>query len=129
MQHNPINDLPMPQLCDIVRQTSYDIHVYLGHGLFEKVYENALTHRLRKLGVEVIQQHPIHVYDEDGEPIGEYIADLLVANRLLVELKTVRVLNPNHESQIMGYLRATRVEHGMLINFGSACFQMDKFVL
>ena len=122
-------ELPMQELCDIVRQTSYDIHVYLGHGLFEKIYENALVHRLRKRNIEVIQQHPIHVYDEDGEPLGDYIADLLVENRLLIELKTVRLLNGNHEAQILGYLRATRMRHGMLINFGAARFSMDKFIL
>ncbi len=122
-------ELSMQELCDIVRQTSYDIHVYLGHGLFEKIYENALAHRLKKLGIDVIQQHPIHVYDEDGEPLGDYISDLLVEGRLLVELKATRILNGNHHAQILGYLRATRMKHGMLINFGSARFELEKFIL
>lgn len=119
----------MPQLCDIVRQTSYDIHVYLGHGLFEEIYENALTHRLRKQNIEVIQQHPIRVYDEDGTPIGDYIADLLIEKRLLVELKVARLLNKNHEAQTLGYLRATKMKHGALINFDSIKFELEEFIL
>ena len=67
-----INDL-----CDIVRQTAYDIHIYHGHGHLEKVYENALAHRLRKTGLDVKQQFPIKVCDEDSTLIGEYLADLL----------------------------------------------------
>ncbi len=97
--------------------------------MFEKIYENVLVHRLRKQGITVIQQHPIQVFDEDGELLGDYIADLLVENRLLVELKATRRLNNDHTAQILGYLRATRMKHGMLINFGSACFEMDKLIL
>ena len=62
------------KLCDVVRETAYAIHVYLGHGHLEKVYENALAHRLKKLGLEVQQQYPLSVYDEDGIVIGEYFA-------------------------------------------------------
>jgi len=62
------------KLCDIVRQTGYDLHVYLGPGYLEKVYENGLAHRLRKKGLHVEQQHPIDVYDEDGTQIGHYVA-------------------------------------------------------
>lgn len=65
-------------LCDQVRQVAYDIHVYHGHGHLEKVYENALTHRLRKAGLAAEQQYPINVYDEDGTVIGDYLADVLV---------------------------------------------------
>ncbi|MCX6925067.1 MAG: GxxExxY protein, partial [Verrucomicrobia bacterium] len=74
-------------LCDQVRQVAYDIHVYHGHGHLEKVYENALAHRLRKAGFDAKQQHPIKVYDEDGTLIGDYLADLLVAGELIGELK------------------------------------------
>ncbi len=69
------------QLCDIVRETAYAIHVYHGHGHLEKVHENALVHRLRKAGLVVEQQHPIKVYDDDGTIIGEFCADVLVENR------------------------------------------------
>src|SRR5581483_12323601 len=62
-------------LSDQIRQISYAIHVYHGHGHLEKVYENALAHRLKKLGLEVQQQYPLTVHDEDGTVIGEYFAD------------------------------------------------------
>lgn len=115
-------------LCDTVRETAYAIHAYHGHGHLEKVYENALAHRLEKGGLRVEQQHPIKVYDEDGTLIGDYFADLLVESELIVELKTVRTLAPEHEAQILGYLKSSRVEHGLLINFGSYRFQIRKFV-
>ena len=114
--------------CDQVRQISYDIHVYHGHGHLEKVCENALAHRLRKAGFEVKQQHPIRVYDEDGTLIGDYLADLLVEGELIVELKTAKALANEHEAQILGYLKSARLEHGLLINFGSYKFELRKFV-
>lgn len=115
------------ELCDTVRQTVYDIHVYHGNGHLEKVYENALAHRLRKIGLDVKQQHPLEVYDEDGTELGEYFADLFVEGRLIVELKAARTLSDEHVAQTLGYLKAARVEHGLLINFGSYRFQIRKF--
>lgn len=116
-------------LCDQVRETAYAIHVYHGHGHLEKVYENALAHRLRKAGLNVRQQHPIQVFGEDGTLIGDYIADLLVGDGLIIELKTAKTLAPEHEAQILGYLKSARLEHGLLINFGSYQFQIRKFAL
>jgi len=116
------------ELCDIVRQTAYDIHVYHGNGHLEKVYENALVNRLRKAGFDVKQQHPIKVYDEDGTEIGEYFADLLVDSRLIVELKAARAIADEHVAQTLGYLKSSRTEHGVLINFGSYRFEIRKFV-
>lgn len=116
------------ELCDQVRQTAYDIHVYHGHGHLEKVYENALAHRLRKARVEVKQQEPIRVFDQDGTLIGDYYADLLVEGGLIVELKAAKTLAPEHEAQLLGYLKSARLEHGMLINFGSYKFEIRKFV-
>jgi GxxExxY protein len=116
-------------LCNLVRQTAYNIHVYHGHGHLEKVYENALSHRLRKQGFIVEQQAPIKVYDEDGTMIGDYFADILVDNHLILELKTARTLAPEHEAQILGYLKSSKIEHGLLINFGSYKFQIRKFAL
>jgi len=121
-----MNDIK--SLCDQVRQTAYDIHLYHAHGHLEKVYENALAHRLSKAGHKVKQQHPINVFDEDGTLIGEYLADLLVEDVLIVELKTARTLAPEHEAQILGYLKSAQIEHGVLINFGSYKFPIRKFV-
>jgi len=121
--------MDIKDLCDKVRQIAYDIHVYHGNGHLEKVYENALAHRLRKAGMEVKQQHPLPVFDEDGTPIGDYYADLLVDGMLIVELKTAKALVPEHEAQILGYLKSSRLEHGLLINFGSYRFGIRKFAL
>ena len=93
----------------------------------EKVYENALAHRLRKAALDVRQQHPIKVYDEDGTLIGDYLADLLVEGVLIVELKTAKALAPEHEAQILGYLKSARIEHGLLITFGSYKFGIRKY--
>jgi GxxExxY protein len=117
------------EICDIVRETSYAIHVYHGHGHLEKVYENALTHRLRKLGLDVKQQHPLRVYDEDGTVIGDYQADLVINDCLIVELKAARALADEHIAQLLGYLKSARIEHGLLINFGSYKFQIKKYAL
>src|SRR2546430_7785255 len=117
------------QLCDTVRQTAYNIHVYHGHGHLEKVYENALAHRLRKLGLDVKQQFPLTVYDEDGTVIGEYHADLLVDNQLIIELKAVRGIADEHIAQVLGYLRPARIEHGSLMNFGAPKFELRKYAL
>jgi GxxExxY protein len=117
------------ELCNIVRETSYAIHVYHGHGHLEKVYENALAHRLRKLGLDVKQQHPLKVYDEDGTIIGDYNADLLIENSLVVELKAARALADEHIAQLLGYLKSAKIEHGLLINFGSYRFQIKKYAL
>jgi len=118
----------MMKLCDRVRETSYAIHVYHGNGYLEKVYENALVNRLRKAGLDVKQQQPIVIYDEDGAEIGEYFADVVVNGALLVELKACKTLTNEHISQVLHYLKATRVEHGLLINFGSYKFEIKKFV-
>lgn len=114
-------------LCGQARQIAYDIHVYHAHGHLEKVYENALAHRMRKAGLTVAQQHPIKVFDEDGTLIGDYLADLVVERCLIIELKTAKTLAPEHEAQILGYLKSSRPEHGLLINFGSYKFEIRKF--
>src|SRR6476620_8060196 len=94
------------QLCDIVRETSFAIHNYLRSGHLEKVYENALAHRLRKKGLQVEQQYPLTVFDEDGTPLGDYFADLFVESCLIVELKAARDVAEEHVGQLLGYLRS-----------------------
>jgi GxxExxY protein len=117
------------QLCDVVREIAFAVHRYHGPGHLEKVYENALANRLRKLGLDVKQQHSLTVYDEDGTVVGEYMADLFIGNCLIVELKAVRTTADEHVAQLLGYLRASRVEHGLLINFGAAKFSIKKYVM
>ena len=66
--------------------------------------------------------------DEDGTLIGDYFADLLIVNQVVIELKTAKTLMLEHEAQLLGYLKSARLEHGLLINFGSPKFQIRKFV-
>jgi len=113
----------------IVRQTAYAVHVCHGNGHLEKVCENALAHRLRKAGWDVKPQHSLKVYDEDGTEIGGYLADMLVDNRLIVELKAARTIADEPVAQTLGYLKSARIEHGLLVNFGSYRFQIRKYIL
>jgi GxxExxY protein len=78
-------------------------------------------------GLDVKQQHPIKVFDEDGTLIGDYYADLLVDGWLIVELRTAKALADEHVAQVLGYLKSARLEHGLLINFGTYRFEMRKF--
>jgi len=117
------------ELCDMVRETGFAIHRYHRNGHLEKIYENALAHRLRKQGIAVQQQHPLRVLDEDGTLLGEFKADLVVENRLTVEIKAVRSVLDEHVAQLLGYLRSSRMEHGLLVNFGAPRFYVKKYIL
>lgn len=117
------------QITDHVRQTGYEMHTYFGPGFLEKVYENTLKHRLEQLGIKTEQQIPVKVYDADGFIVGEYQADLFVAGEIIVEMKAVKNLIPEHEAQLLNYLKATRIRHGILMNFGAPKFQIKKYAL
>ncbi len=93
------------------------VYPRLGYGFLEKVYENAMVIALRQRGLRVEQQAKIDVYFE-GEIVGEYFADLLVENAVIVELKAAKEIAKEHEAQLLNYLRATPYEVGMLLNFG-----------
>ena len=119
----------MFDLCDLIREMSFSLHRYLKHGHLEKIYENGLVNRLQKAGLNVEQQHPLNVYDEDGTILGDYIADLIVEKELILELKACRTIATEHVAQLLGYLRACQIEHGLLINFGAHKLQIKKFIL
>ena len=116
-------------LCSVVRQTSFEIHRYLRSGHLEKIYANALAHRLRKQAINLQHEHPIDIFDEDGTPLGHYVADFLIEGQLIVELKACNTIAPEHLAQVLGYLRGTRLQHGMLINFGAPKLQIKKLIL
>ncbi len=126
-QHRDENQVRI--LCDTVRQTAFELHVYLKNGHLEKVYENGLAHRLRKLSLAVECQKPLQVRDEDGTVLGDYFADLFVQDCLIVELKAVKAITPEHIAQTLGYLRASRQRDAMIINFGSQRLQVKKLIL
>ena len=124
-----MDDGEILHLCDRIREISFALHGYLRHGHLEKVYENGLVHRLRKEGIRVEQQHPLAVCDEDGAVLGEHYADLFVEGKLIVELKACQTLVNEHTAQVLGYLRASRMEQGFLINFGAPRLEIRKFKL
>ena len=95
----------------------YKVYNTLGYGFLEKVYENALAVELRRRGFTVQQQENIKVFYE-SEEVGDYYADLLANNLVIVEIKTAKTIGEDHEAQLINYLRSTRVEVGLLLNFG-----------
>lgn len=117
----------MRELCDMVRETAYAVHRYFRRGYPEKVYENSLANRLRRLGLAVEQQKLLSVYDEDGSCVGHYFADMLVSGRLVIEIKAADALTSDHERQVLSYLKSAGLEHALLINFGGRSFQIRKY--
>ncbi|MFZ5493741.1 MAG: GxxExxY protein [Verrucomicrobiota bacterium] len=124
---NPSEDIFA--LCDRIRETSFALHRFLRRGHLEKVYENGLAHRLRKSGRQVMQQHALQVRDEDGTVIGDYLAALFVEGQLIIELKACKTLADEHVAQLLGCLRASRMEHGLIINFRAPKLQIRKYAL
>lgn len=122
-------DADVLALCDVVRQTAFDLHCFLRHGHMESVYEQGMMNRLCKRGLVVERQLPLSVLDEDGTVLGEFRADLLIEGKLIVELKACGNLINEHIAQLLGYLRASRIRHGLLINFGNAKLQIKKYAL
>ena len=111
------------RLASEVGQIAYKVHEFFGNGLLEKVYENALEHRLLKAGFKVERQKPLGVFDEDGYCVGDYFVDMLVNECLIVEIKVVKALVVEHLAQIINYLKITGHPIGLLINFGSFKFE------
>ena len=106
-----------------VGQIAYGVHEYFGNGLLEKVYESALEHRLVKAGFKVERQKPLKVFDSDGFCVGEYFVDMMVDDKLIIELKATKALAPEHLAQTLNYLKITGIPVGLLINFGSYRFE------
>lgn len=104
-------------LTDKIIKAYYRVYNTLGFGFLEKVYENAMVIELRKMGLEVQKQAPIKVlYNE--QLVGEYYADIIVEQSVIIELKAAISLCEEHEFQLINYLKATEIEVGLLLNFG-----------
>ena len=104
-------------ITDKIIKAFYQVNNTLGYGFLEKVYERAMIIELRKLGCRAEQQKNIKVY-YDSEEIGDYFADIIVDDCVIIELKAAETLCEEHETQLINYLRATKIEVGMLLNFG-----------
>ena len=99
----------------------------LGAGFLEKPYENALAHELRKAGLSVKQQQPVTIF-YDGIVVGDYVLDLLVEDKVVLELKACKAIDPAHVAQTINYLRATRYRIGLILNFGTPRLQHKRLV-
>lgn len=95
----------------------YQVYNTLGYGFLEKVYENALLLELQEMGFQVSAQYPIKVYYHN-QPVGEYYADIIVDDKIILELKAAERLIEDHKAQLLNYLKATEKEVGLLLNFG-----------
>ena len=118
--------MKIDQLTEKVIGCAYHVHNELGAGFLEKVYENALRIELVEAGLSAKQQHPIPVLYHE-QVVGEFFADLIVEDRLVIELKAVQKLAKEHEVQLVNYLTATGIDNGLLINFGSSVEVKRKF--
>ena len=112
-----MGDRQYSELTDAIICCFYNVYNSLGYGFLEKVYENALLIELKKLGVQAESQVPITI-SYSGEVVGEYFCDMLIDNKVIVEVKAVRSLLSEHEAQLLNYLKATNIEVGLLLNFG-----------
>lgn len=104
-------------ITDTILKVFYDVYNELGYGFLEKVYQNAMYFELKSLGYKVEAQKQIKVYFKK-QLVGEYYSDLLVEDKVIVELKATELLMNVHVAQIMNYLKATPIEIGLLLNFG-----------
>jgi len=107
------------ELTGEIIKAAQNVHNALGYGFLEKVYHNAMVLELRKMGFDVESEKPICVY-YDGQTVGEYFADIVVADKVILEIKAVQAINPVHEAQLVNYLKATNIDIGLLLNFGKS---------
>lgn len=111
-----------------IRGCVYEVYRQLGHGFLEKVYERALLKELSAKGLRARSQVPIKVHYKT-EIIGEYFADIVVENRVIIETKAQPNLGNEHDAQLMNYLRATNIHVGLLINFAYPKATVKRIVL
>jgi GxxExxY protein len=120
---------PVFQLAGRIRATSRALPRHLRRDHVEKACENGLSPRLRKPDLAAAQRHPLGVFDEDGTPLGDFHADRFVSQQIIVELEARRSHAGEHIAQLLGYLRASRIEHGLPINLGSPRLEIRKLAL
>jgi len=111
--------LPHGQITNAIIGAMFEVHNVLGQGFLESVYANALTVELRQRGVPVDRNVPFEVMYR-GASIGRYVADLVVDQKVIVETKVAKAIDPVHRAQLLNYLRASGLEVGLVANFGSS---------
>jgi len=105
-----------------------EVHRKLGYGFLEKVYENSLMILFRREGIRSEQQYPIKVYFE-GDVVGNYVSDILIEDKIIIELKCVEKINNIHKAQALNYLKATRMRLAIILNFAKDKLQYERLVL
>ncbi len=112
-----MKNLLYSEITEKILGAAFEVWKILGYGFLEKVYENSLVEELNLRNIKAKQQYPIAVYYKQKK-IGNYIADLLVENKIIVEIKAEKELNLKHSSQLLSYLKATNLRLGLLLNYG-----------
>jgi GxxExxY protein len=120
-------DLDINKMTELVIGCAYRVGSTLGSGFLEKVHENALVVELRNAKVPLTQQHAMKVF-YSGEVVGDYIADILVADTVIVEIKALQRLDTIHMAQCLNYLKALNLRIGLLINFGAPSVEIKRIV-
>ena len=116
------------RLSEKVIGCAIEVHRTMGHGFLERVYESALTVEFERIGVRFERQKSVTVFYR-LQNVGEYFCDFVVEGKLIIELKALRVITTEHESQMLNYLKATALPVGLLLNFGSAKLGIRRLVL
>ncbi|MEI6576342.1 MAG: GxxExxY protein [Bacteroidota bacterium] len=116
------------EITELILKSAFEVAKELGAGFLESVYEKAMIIALKQNGLSVKDQHSISVYFRN-ENVGNFYADLLVNDLVLIELKAVKALVPEHQAQVINYLKATGIEVGLLINFGNSKLEYRRLEL
>lgn len=117
--------MSIDELLAVIKDAAYQVRKGLSYGFLESVYQNALIFELRSRGIKAEKETPIAVYYK-GVIVGEFRADILVDDKVIIEIKAVRELNAMHEIQLVNYLSATGLEYGYLINYGSENYRIIR---
>ena len=124
------NNLKHKDLTKKIIGAAIEVHKFFGNGFQEVIYQRALAVEMRRVGLEFAREVEHDIYYKDfPEPIGTRRADFVVAGNVLVELKAITTLEPVHEAQILNYLKAYRLEIGLLINFGEKIINVKRLIL
>ena len=124
------NNLKHQDITQEIIGAAFEVHKFMGNGFQEVIYQRALAIEMRKAGLEFAREIEQDIFYKDfPEPIGTRRADFVVAREVLVELKAISALEDVHEAQILNYLKAYRLEIGLLLNFGSKSLEIKRLIL
>ena len=113
------------ELTGEIIKAAQNVHNILGYGFLEKVYHNAMMMELDKAGIKAVAEKPVTVYYCD-RIAGEYFADIVIEDKVILEIKAVEAINSSHEAQLVNYLKATNIDVGLLLNFGKSLMVKRK---